>query len=72
MPRKSIDQGTIGTRIRAAREAAGLTQAELADRVGSGLTQSHLSQLEADKHEPTLAMLRRLAAALGIEPASLL
>lgn len=47
-----------------ARTAAGLTQSELARRVGS--TQSVISQLEdADYEGHSLSMLRRIAQALG-------
>ncbi len=48
-----------------ARAAAGLTQAEVAERIGT--TQSAVARLEsADaKHSPSLTTLRRYAAALG-------
>jgi transcriptional regulator with XRE-family HTH domain len=55
---------TTGAKIRAAREAAGLTQAELAEAAGT--RQSHLSAVETDRHEVTIAMLQRLASALGV------
>lgn len=55
---------TTGTKIRAARESAGLTQAELAEAAGT--RQSHLSAVEADRHEVTIPMLQRLASALGV------
>ena len=48
-----------------ARAAAGLTQAELAARIGT--TQSAVARLEAPsgKHSPSIATLRRYASALG-------
>lgn len=51
-----------------ARAAAGLTQAELAERIGT--TQSAVARMETalangKKHSPTIATLRRYAAALG-------
>lgn len=48
-----------------ARVAAGLTQAEVAKRIGT--TQSAIARLESveAKHSPTLATLRRYADALG-------
>jgi len=48
-----------------ARAAAGLTQAEVAARVGT--TQSAIARLEAapTKHSPSLATLQRYAEALG-------
>ena len=50
--------------IRQLREAAGLTQAELAERVGT--TQSVISRLESDDYEGhSLSMLNRIGAALN-------
>jgi len=51
-----------------ARAEAGLTQAELAERIGT--TQSAVARMETAlangrKHSPTIATLRRYAAALG-------
>lgn len=47
-----------------ARLAAGLTQAHLADRIGA--KQSSISRLEGGDAEPSVDMLRRLAAALNV------
>ena len=50
--------------IRQLREATGLTQAELAERVGT--TQSVISRLESDDYEGhSLSMLNRIGAALN-------
>jgi ribosome-binding protein aMBF1 (putative translation factor) len=46
-----------------ARMAAGLTQAELALRIGT--TQSVIARLEAGRVQPTTATLQRLARATG-------
>ena len=51
-----------------ARAEAGLTQAQLAERIGT--TQSAVARMETAlangrKHSPTIATLRRYAAALG-------
>lgn len=48
-----------------ARAAAGLSQAEIADRMGT--TQSAVARLESGrgKHSPSLATLRKYARALG-------
>jgi transcriptional regulator with XRE-family HTH domain len=48
-----------------ARSEAGLTQAEVAQRVGT--TQSAIARLEsgARKHSPSIATLQRYARALG-------
>jgi ribosome-binding protein aMBF1 (putative translation factor) len=53
----------VGTRIHQLREQAGVSQAELARRIGT--TQSVISRLEdADYEGHSLAMLNRIAAAL--------
>lgn len=46
-----------------ARAAAGLTQAEVAKRMGT--TQSVIARLESGKGSPSLATLRKYARALG-------
>ncbi|MGE5839816.1 MAG: helix-turn-helix domain-containing protein [Deltaproteobacteria bacterium] len=48
-----------------ARAAAGMSQAEIAERMGT--TQSAIARLESGrgKHSPSLATLRRYARALG-------
>lgn len=51
--------------IRQAREAAGISQRALRDR--SGLTQSHISQIESGKLEPGLSTFIDMARALGLE-----
>jgi predicted transcriptional regulator len=51
--------------VRQARERLGITQAELAARIGS--TQPAIARLEAGGVSPSLATLRRIAAALGME-----
>ena len=53
---------TLGQRIRAAREALGESQVNLA----AGISQGYLSQLETDEREPTLSIAARLANALNI------
>jgi HTH-type transcriptional regulator/antitoxin HipB len=55
----------LAERVRKAREHVGLTQAELAARIGS--TQPAVARLEAGGSAPSFAMLRRIAAALGFE-----
>ena len=54
-----------GIALRYAREGAGLTQTELAAKIG--IAQSALSRIEAGRTNITLGMLRRIAAALAIE-----
>lgn len=54
----------VGKEIRRHREAAGLTQTQLAER--SGLPQSHISRLENAEHSATRMTLEKLAAALEV------
>ena len=46
-----------------ARQAAGLTQTEIATRMGT--SQSVVARLENARHMPTFAMIARYAAAIG-------
>lgn len=55
----------IAERVRHARERCGMTQAELAARIGS--SQPALARLEAGGVTPSLDTLRRIAGALGLE-----
>lgn len=50
--------------IRQVREAAGITQVELAKRMGT--KQSAISRLEDGSHSPTIATLRKVAKACGV------
>lgn len=58
-----MDDPTTGDQIRALRLRAGLTQAELARRVGT--TQSAIARWERGAVSPSLRTGRRLAAACG-------
>jgi DNA-binding XRE family transcriptional regulator len=53
----------FGNNIRACRERTGLTQEELAKRIGC--TQSYISQVEQPDARPTLGTLQKVAEALG-------
>lgn len=55
---------SLGQRLRAAREARGLSQVTLAAE--AHISQGYLSQLEQDEREPTISIAARLAAALGM------
>jgi HTH-type transcriptional regulator/antitoxin HipB len=52
----------LGEQMRELRAARGLTQAQLAGRMGT--TQSVIARLEAGERVPTLVTLERVAAAL--------
>jgi DNA-binding XRE family transcriptional regulator len=58
------DASTLGEKIKAAREAHGLTQAELAAR--ASVAQAYLSYLEQDQREPSLSIAARIARELHI------
>ena len=60
---------SIGENIKNARKKAGLTQKELAEKMGS--TQQNLAQYESGKRNPKLETLNKIAGALEI-PVSLL
>lgn len=55
----------FGELARALRRTAGLTQQELAQRMGT--TASAIARLEAGGTSPTFATLDRLAGALGVQ-----
>lgn len=66
MPILQSWQGDVEIHIAALREKAGLTQKELAQRVGT--TQQQISRLESPAYEGhSLAMLRRVAQALDAQ-----
>ena len=56
-------------RLRAARKEAGLTQVQLADKLG--ITGAAYASYEGGRREPSLDMLIRVANALGIPVAAL-
>ena len=55
----------LAEQVRRIREDKGLSQAELAE--GMGTTQSAVARLEAGGTSPTIPTLRKLADALGVE-----
>lgn len=63
-------QETLGTRLRARRQGAGLTLAEVAERCGLSL--QYVSNLERGRGNPTLDALRSLASALDTTVTALL
>jgi transcriptional regulator with XRE-family HTH domain len=60
----------IGAQVKRERELALLTQQELADRAGIGL--NTLNRIERDHAEPHFRTIRKLAKALGVDPATLI
>lgn len=59
----------IGDRIRSHRRRLGLTQKELAERVG--VSTGTIGMYETNKREPDLQMIRRLAAEFGVSVSEL-
>lgn len=62
----------VGTLIKEARTAAGLTQEKLAKKVGGGLTAADISKVERGEMELPGAVLKKIAVATGVTQASLL
>lgn len=60
----------IGSQVKRARERALLTQEELAQRASIGT--ATLNRIEKDRVEPHFRTIRKLAKALGVDPAELL
>ncbi len=58
-----------GTAIRALREAEGMSQTDLARRVG--ITASQLSKVERGANGMSPPVLRRVATVLGCDPAAI-
>jgi transcriptional regulator with XRE-family HTH domain len=60
----------IGVQVKRERVRALLTQQELAERAGIGLTT--LNRIENDHAEPHFRTIRKLAKALRVDPAVLI
>lgn len=69
MTRPAVDRAPIGPRLRAARQARGLSMDTLA--AATGLTKSFLSKLERDTANASVASLLRVCDALGLRPGTL-
>jgi transcriptional regulator with XRE-family HTH domain len=60
----------LGENVRTCRLRAGISQEELAARMG--VEQGYISRLEAGSRNPTIVTLAEAAKALGVRPAALL
>src|SRR5271157_3229980 len=69
-PADPLDPAVIGARVRALREAFGLSLRDLAVR--SGVSAPMLSQVERGETSPTLAVAARIAAGLDLRLSQLL
>ena len=67
---KNMDKKAVGCRIKAAREAAGMTQEQLTGLVG--LSPAHISVIERGVKSPNLDTFVHLANALGCSADALL
>jgi XRE family transcriptional regulator, regulator of sulfur utilization len=65
-----VDAPAVGVRVRALRDAMGLSLRDLADR--SGVSAPMLSQVERGETSPTLAVAARIAAGLELTLSQLL
>src|SRR5688572_29033111 len=66
---KSIDPVELGTRIRSARVARGMTQTDLA---GTELSVGYVSRIESGQRRPTGKVFAQIAARLGTQMDELL
>jgi putative transcriptional regulator len=57
-------RGHVRNRVRRLREAAGMTQAELADRLGT--SRQTIIAVEAEKYAPSLELAFRIARAFRL------
>jgi hypothetical protein len=65
-----MSKSTIGQRIRARRDALGLSRRELS--IVLGCDQQTIYTWESRGAQPSIATLRKIAEALGTSPAALL
>jgi transcriptional regulator with XRE-family HTH domain len=63
------ERGLLGRRVKELRQARGLSQEQLADRMG--INAKYLSSIERGKENPTLDLLFKLAKALRVETGAL-
>lgn len=59
-----MKEQTLGEKIRDARKTAGLTQLQLANKIY--VSESYIALIETDKRNPSMAVLSKIAEALGL------
>jgi transcriptional regulator with XRE-family HTH domain len=72
VPEDESDQAmrrAFGVWVRELRHRRGLTQATVAQQAAISVT--YLSEMESGRHNPTLAVILRLAGALDVKPSQL-
>lgn len=67
LPPSNRALGGLAARLRAVREEADLSGAELAERLGTGWRQPKVSKIETGRQLPTSEEIRAWAAATGVE-----
>ena len=60
-----MDNDSVAEKIKSAREKAGLTQAQLAEKVGT--TSQNISQYERGIRNPKYNTLEKIARSLGVD-----
>ena len=68
---KIPEQPDFGPALRQFRLAAGITQEELAARLGYA-TANYISCLEIGTRKPSVELLFKIAAALGVKPSQII
>lgn len=63
-------QVIFGKNVQRARKAAGMTQVDLA--TDAGMAKSYMSEIERGRRNPTVAVIARIAHALGMGAAELM
>lgn len=66
----SINPKTIAANVYSRRYSAGMSQRDLAKK--AGISTNTVNKVEKGNQRPTPMTLRKLAAALGVEPVALL
>ena len=61
-----VDKNTPGSRIRIARLHRGMTQPQLADKLG--ISQPAVAQMEIDVRDMKMSTVTRIAEVLGVPP----
>lgn len=69
VPGPSPHRAAFGARLRALRAVQGLSQEQFAHT--AGLDRTYVSGVERGIRNPTLDVIHRLAAALGVDPGEL-
>jgi len=62
----------VGSRIRSARDISGVTQKQLASAEGVNSSSQQIGKYELGRQDMTVTKLYRIAAALKVDPKSLL